>query len=388
VAWFYIAYACGHDGREQIYGPMKNREWIAEQRAQKVCHECYATDLAQRRAIENHESAEKAKEEGLPNLIGTEKQVAYGETCRVKLFEALEKLFENRQILDHWEKDGHDQDDLANAFAVIAQETSAAWWIDTQKLIQTTLEGYKFVEKFIPSKDISVLTIDEKAAIDAETTVIPENAVTHTVATIATQGDRLTISFPERRDNFRTLVKSELGMTWSDTHWSRKITVFSGSMDDRIVEAGNVLLVAGYPVRIADMILRERAIAGDFAPEQTKWIFVHDNHPGLICISWNRHTEDYYDVARRLPTSQWHNPNVYVRSSAYEEIIDFAARYHFSIRPSAQKLMDAAKKTYDDALRVKVNTPDAIPPSDHSATPNELEVPSEVMIDAEFRDID
>lgn len=386
MAWYDITYACGHEGREQIYGPVKNRQWIADRKAEKLCPDCYAADLAAQREAENRESAEKAKEEGLPALVGTEKQVAYGETCRVKLMEALERLFENQQILERWKNDGHDHEDITNAFASLTQKASAAWWIETKREVQTELDGYKLLEKFIPPKDTPLITADEKAAIEAETTVYPENPKTKTVATIFTDGEKLVIKFPERREDFRLLMREKMNMTWRD-RWERAITEFNSPVEDRIIEAGHVLLAYGFAVRIADRTWRERAIAGDFTPEQTRWIYESENRVGLISILWDRKTEDYYKVARRLPTSRWSSPVVTVQPSAYEEVEDFARKYDFTIHPSAQKLLGSARLAHESALKVKVEekTREFEKPS---TKPQDLVVPEEVVIDEEFRDDD
>ena len=33
-------YTCGHEGNVQIYGPMKNREWLRERHFDRPCEEC------------------------------------------------------------------------------------------------------------------------------------------------------------------------------------------------------------------------------------------------------------------------------------------------------------------------------------------------------------
>ena len=92
MAWNTITYACGHTTREQLYGPMAQRERTIERALDKLCPECYAAKIEAERAAESAAAAEAAKNAGLPALTGSEKQIAWAESIRAKQVEILLKL--------------------------------------------------------------------------------------------------------------------------------------------------------------------------------------------------------------------------------------------------------------------------------------------------------
>lgn len=40
MAWYYGTFACGHEGRVNIIGPHKDREWKKERAFSNYCYEC------------------------------------------------------------------------------------------------------------------------------------------------------------------------------------------------------------------------------------------------------------------------------------------------------------------------------------------------------------
>lgn len=84
MAWNTLTYACSHTTREQLYGPMAQRERTIERALDRLCPDCYAAKLAAERAAESAAAAEAAKTAGLPALTGSEKQIAWAEAIRAK----------------------------------------------------------------------------------------------------------------------------------------------------------------------------------------------------------------------------------------------------------------------------------------------------------------
>ena len=41
MAWYYGTYSCGHEGRVNIIGPTKDRQWKADRHFGHMCPECY-----------------------------------------------------------------------------------------------------------------------------------------------------------------------------------------------------------------------------------------------------------------------------------------------------------------------------------------------------------
>lgn len=131
MAWNTLTYACNHTTREQLYGPMAQRERTIERALERLCPDCYRAKIEAERAAESAAAAEAAQAEGLPALTGTPKQIAWAEAIRAQQMPALRELAEK---LTQAPAD-------ANADAVrIAQEivaaalacTSAHDWIEAR----------------------------------------------------------------------------------------------------------------------------------------------------------------------------------------------------------------------------------------------------------------
>lgn len=91
MAWYYGVYSCGHEGRVNIIGPTKDREWRKERAFENLCPECYKKWLEGERQKANIEATEKSSEMDLPELNGSEKQVAWANTLRMKVIENYER---------------------------------------------------------------------------------------------------------------------------------------------------------------------------------------------------------------------------------------------------------------------------------------------------------
>ena len=77
MALVRYTYRCGHPGEKQA--PSRQRDYLERIAAAEDCWKC-------RTAVEDQQAAEAAREAGLPPLTGvSDKQIAYGETCRAQL---------------------------------------------------------------------------------------------------------------------------------------------------------------------------------------------------------------------------------------------------------------------------------------------------------------
>lgn len=82
MSWFYGKYACGHTGRENITGPEKNRQYIANKKFSGLCPDCWRKQYEEK--IINASA-------GLPELTGTSKQVEWATKIRGKFSLELEQ---------------------------------------------------------------------------------------------------------------------------------------------------------------------------------------------------------------------------------------------------------------------------------------------------------
>lgn len=86
MAWHYGTYKCGCEGRVDIVGRVKDRQWKADRHFDRTCYDC-----------RNKENEEKAKEMGLPDLKGSEKQIAWANTLRQKFVSEFSELLKNAE---------------------------------------------------------------------------------------------------------------------------------------------------------------------------------------------------------------------------------------------------------------------------------------------------
>ena len=336
MAWYYGTYSCGHDGRVNIIGPTKNRQWIADRKFEGLCPECYEIDLREKREKTNAEALEKSKEMELPKLIGTEKQVAWANTLRVNFIEKYQERFKPAneeikalasEVLNDW----------------INTHVKATWYIDNRSFSNYKLMLDEYNEN-LKNKDTEI----ETRSIKDESTVYPDNAITNLPVEIIAQDDKIEARF-EKDENFIRIVKS-LGYKWSGV-WGKEIKETTGDVKDRVAELGNKLLNEGYPVIIYDEETRNNAINGIYEPECSRWIYKRKDSD-LLVINWNGRNDTLYKNARLIKSSKWDSPSVIVKIEYYKEVQDFAEMFGFKFTKAAkQSILDYEEKL-ENAIKV------------------------------------
>jgi hypothetical protein len=366
MAHYTIAYTCGHSDEVNLIGPARSRESRIAFLERGECFDCYklhATEAARA----------QGKEMELPQLVGTESRVAWAETLRIAKLSEIEETVERMQNSKEYRQ-------ILRAVENIGKETSAKQWIEwrfvsPKQIIATVLatmmaaptEEQKQQERAEQKRTAAI-----KRAVLVEATIRPETAVSETAAEIYLKDTVISVTFLERRDDFRELVRSMGYSYYGDSQWQRVIDAFAGSPADRAVELGHTLLANGFLVCIFDDLLRARIITGDFEPEQTRWItkLTKGDYAGWLAIQWGRH-ENYYDAAKKIRKSKYNRPNVVVPAVQFAQILDFAQMYDFKLSNGAQEALDAARTDKENMLvavkkpvarRKKMQTVDTIPP--------------------------
>lgn len=163
MAQYTVDHSCGHQHTHHLTGPMKQREWRLDRLAEEECPACAAAARAQARAAESKAAESKAAAAGLPDLTGSEKQIAWGVVVREKLIASMDAAI--RKLSQHPSEtvaklaSVYTNGDLAAAavfadavqevdtptattfaeilrgvVALVQQETSSKWWIDNREL--------------------------------------------------------------------------------------------------------------------------------------------------------------------------------------------------------------------------------------------------------------
>lgn len=321
-----------------------------------VCEKC----AEKRREQENRVAAEQNAEAGLPELQGSEAQIGWAESIRSRL---ATKVLERIAQISDAATQPTEQAIVAEMERGLRNE-KASWWIDrrgadAEELFQELAVDAKTAldrGKIAPSQSEPPKEIVAEAM--AEATVRPEQEKTKTPAEITVAGNTITIDFPERREDFRELVKRQLGYSWQGSAWQRLISPRAGTVPDRMAEAGNRILALGISVRIHDSEIRRKALEADFEPEHKRWVVLltRGAHAGKLGLFWP-YEDDLYSDAKRLPGARWSRPYVVVPATAYDAILDFTDMHGVRLSPGAQQAIDDARQAHDAALIVRPAAP-------------------------------
>ncbi len=325
---------------------------------------CKAKELAEK----NAKAAEENSKLGLVALEGSEKQIAWAESIRAEHIEKIKEglvqycerhnpqepnqTYHPAKSLSAFEK----QKELFHlALDYLAGVSSASWWIDHRHRSSISLFKEAAQAEYKKKEEKIADSTPEALAAKAEATVRPEIAVTETVAEITVETSAVTVSFPEKRDDFWQIIKKEKGFSWSKMEqvWRRNISERAGAAEDRAAEVGNALLNAGFIVRCFDNNIRKSMVDGSFKPECKRWIGVDSK--GVFRIGW-RYEDSHYDEAKRITGAKWNRSDreMEVRAEYIQELLDFAEIHSFSFTKSALEILQQAQQSKE---QIPVVTP-------------------------------
>ena len=328
---------------------------------------------------EAEKAAAEAASLGLPELIGSPKQVAWADKIRVGIVNTIADC--NQQLL----KSGEDTKNsgkgpevladidtalrLVDAFSqVISAEKSASKIIDwsqkTTNVFKLVLIHKTSVEKDIKSgktvpEDLDVefggffvealkllyspKPVSKAVKEEAFVTLVPEDKKSDTMVSVKYTDDMVTVESP--KDSAVIQAVKAAGFRWDGYSWKLNIGVTTGKASDRAADIANKLLNAGLQVSVPASI-RDAAVSGTFTPRCTRWVFKRSGDPDHVYVSWGR-DEDLYYKARKIAGSKWIHDLHYVRvpASSADEIEDFATINGFQISPGAAKILDGFRKS-------------------------------------------
>ncbi len=119
-----IAHPCGHEVEHNLFGPYEGRRRRIEELAGNPCPECEQAKRTKANAAANEAAAKAASEAGLPELTGSEKQVAWAETIRMKVIAQAEEAIARTATTPERKAQ------VAPLLAKLTAQTNAGWWID------------------------------------------------------------------------------------------------------------------------------------------------------------------------------------------------------------------------------------------------------------------
>lgn len=350
MAWYCGTYSCGHNGRVDVVGPYKDREWKIDRHFEGICPECYEKKRKEDRKRENREAAEKSSEMGLPELLGSEKQVAWANTIRIKFAVKFErsinrfkKIPDGSEIMVMYRNSilHSNKNEILNAidFCLKSKKQSRFWIEKREEDIQEILAE---IIKEMRKNDIPEEVREELEEGRVKLTVVPEKEnLKSGVVEIEYKENILSAKYIKDQD-FMEIVKS-LNYKWNGAAWYKKITEYTGTADNRAAELGNKLLSFGFTVKFPNKESKEKAISSDFEIENDRWI-KYNSELKKLSIMWNGRNNTLYESAKKLPGAKWGNGCMRVKIEFYKEVEDFADTMGFSISSKARVKIEEYKQ--------------------------------------------
>lgn len=363
MAKYDITFSCGHAERRDIIGKVKDRESKAQWMAEGLCSECWEAEKKRKFEEENKKAAEEAKEYGLPDLTGSEKQVAWATTIRQEWIAEAEKQIARieERLANNPEPEKANRAIRGIRAAVddrLLKNVDARSWIDSRG--ESVLDFVmKAGDKALREPEATPVEVPAEVKQEAleEMVIRPSEPITALVAEIRIKDNLVSANFPEINEGFRPLVRG-LNFTWQKIRWERKTNIKTGSALDRATELGVKLLAAGFPIRVYDDELHTKILAGDYEPEYTRWIMKNVD-AGKFSVQWNRNDADFYEASKTLPGAKWKSGSgMLVPKEAFRELQDFANQYGFKLSLGAEKMMLEAQEEFESAMVADVVVPE------------------------------
>lgn len=364
--------------------------WM-ESNSDHLCSDCYEAEKQRKFDEANAQATAEAAEIGLPELTGSDKQVAWANTIRANWMEvASAHISQVIKRLDHDRvKNNPELTDKINkgikGMQALVEErltqTSARIWIDNRNedIIRVLVVRAETAAVAPPEPPKEVV-----AQVKEEMTLRPENPITPLVVEIITTNRGVAVSLPEKDETFRELVK-ELKFRWQNGRWERLTGLKTGSSAERATELGVKLLAAGYPVLVHDDKLRDLILTSDYQPETSRWI-TRITDTDKYCISWDRNDGDFYTESKRLPGARWdRGQGMVIPKESFREVQDFAEKYSFRFSPGAIEVTALATKAFEASMVADVTPKLKEQLPQPGQTPPVLDI-EEGTIDAELRD--
>lgn len=364
MAWYYGTFSCGHEGRTNIIGPQKNREWIKEQRFKGLCPDCYKKKMEEEREEANRKAEEKTKEMELPKLTGTEKQIAWAIKLRIKFIDEVTEIADTRE--ERYFKTHNKHSKRAQRYRetlnyIIEKETSSKFYIDNR-----IYDAIELIDKYKEEYENGFNKTDDdinKEELSNENVVKPTEVKHDGIAKVDyNTNDNTIIAEYEKDETFIEIVKS-LNFKWQNGAWRRKINEYTGTFQDRMAELGNELLKNGFIVSIMDEEAKEKAINGTYKQECNRWIQVDEDK---LAIKWYENNSNIYNASRKLPSTKWKSSikATVIDVSHFKEVEEFAEMYGFEYSKAATKLIDSYKEKIKGLSQVEVISKEKEPDKD------------------------
>lgn len=352
-------YACGHTGTIDVFGKNDYREWKIKNEFSGFCPECRKEKLEKERAEALEKAKKQAEEMKLPQLLGTEKQVAWAERIRADFVAYAENQLEKAVEIaaDMKEKNPKEPQKYDNQVAIIEKafeevlnNPNAKFWIENREkraFYNAVKEVHERLVDTLDSENEPEEIKKENEDIKKKLTVKPVKVVESGIVEFK-QTDNSISAYFVKNDKFMKLAK-ECRYKWSGAAWTHRINEYTGLATDREAELGNLLLQNGFTVCFSNEESKEKAINGIVEPEPLRWI-KWNTELNRFSLSWERN-DSIYLAAKKITSAKW-DGIMTVAIDFYVEVLDFAQAYGFKISHRANEEICKFKEKMENIYAV------------------------------------
>lgn len=370
---------CGHEGTIRIkrgQEDFKTQEEIDKAFSETLCKKCRYELKKKQEAECNEYIKDNFKALELPELEGTEKQIAWANKIREEMVDMWEKNLMDEIISPVSELisiksygpafdekgNGHKVADMLdkiikNSTDVEKKRLVADLFISVLKTIR---KASIYIDIETGSPRVSIRGLLYKAFVQLkindskepkEVVISPENAIDERIVNIYSKDNTIYCESYADMD-VKSICKANhyIWSTYSEA-WYRNINVnASGSIVDRKTELANKILNAGYIVRVDDPTLKDKIINADYEPEHRRWIAIYEGKL-LIAFDYN----DYPEIKtafKRIKGCETDRKTkaLLVPVEMYLQVEDLADMYDFRFNDKSREEIEKIKATLEDSI--------------------------------------
>ncbi len=129
-----VTRSCGHQEWVRSSALLRERDSVIARESRKLCAECYAAQRQQEAAERAAQAQQAAQAQSLPQLTGSDKQVAWASDIRQQMLAAIADLRKQAQAaVENPERDPHRTAPVVLAVIdEMLRTAEARWWIDNR----------------------------------------------------------------------------------------------------------------------------------------------------------------------------------------------------------------------------------------------------------------
>lgn len=340
---YEITYACGHTGEVEFYGKERDCEWRAEQEAKKICQDC----VEKKKEEETAQAKAWAKEKGLPDLEGTEKQIAWAEVIRKRLFEDLEECKKK------------DQEEIEKLKTNPSEKLRKEWIENEIECLNIRLQAADEIKEKWTKQSQSRLWIDgrnttanwevmslcrpirKRRKEDLESKVYENGATEDIEVRVYTLPKMEEVKITSEYNEKKNSILKRMGFKFSarGEYWYRYPSPSMPTLSDIAATTTNELVKAGFIVRVFDQDVMNLLDTESFRPFNPRELAC-DDHQFMM-----RMDDEIKETALSLPGAKEVKGQVRIPAKYRAEVDDFAHLYGFAISKEAQDLIDETPAT-------------------------------------------